>query len=159
MSRTLMVVAFVLAILGLGACSGSGGDQAKASTPEQVGVPFRVVTTTAMIADIVVNVAGERAEATSLMGPGVDPHLYQPTRNDISRLLDADVVFYNGLNLEGKMTDTFVRVARANPQVFAVTDGIQNNQPEYLLEPPGFAGHYDPHVWMDPKGWMEATEV
>src|SRR3712207_509209 len=106
--------------------------------------PLRVVATTGMIADIVRQVAGGRAEAAALMGEGVDPHLYRATRSDIARMLEADVVFYNGLLLEGKMTDALVRVARSGKPVFAVTELIDES---YLLAPPGFEGNFDPHVW------------
>ncbi len=144
--------------LPLGACGGGDGAEssAAAAAPSQERATYTVVTTTAMIGDIVRNVAGDRAQVQSLMGPGVDPHLYRPTRDDVSALLAADVVFYNGLNLEGKMSDTFVRVARSGKPVHAVTELIE---PAYLLEPPEFAGHYDPHVWMDPQGWTQATRA
>src|SRR5688572_5390142 len=84
--------------------------------------PLRVVATTGMIADIVRQVAGDRAEVAALMGEGVDPHLYRATRSDVARMLEADIVFYNGLLLEGKMTDALVRVARGGKPVFAVTE-------------------------------------
>jgi manganese/zinc/iron transport system substrate-binding protein len=118
--------------------------------------PLRVVATTGMIADIVRQVAGDRAEVAALMGEGVDPHLYRATRSDTARMLEADVVFYNGLLLEGKMTDALVRVARGGKPVFAVTELIDES---YLLAPPAFAGHFDPHVWMDPQAWERAVEV
>jgi manganese/zinc/iron transport system substrate-binding protein len=115
-----------------------------------------VITTVGMIADITRGVAGEHAEVTSLMGAGVDPHLYKPTRTDIQRLLEADIVFYNGLLLEGRMTDSLVRAATSGKHVHPVTEGIDDT---FLLEPPEFQGHADPHVWMDPKAWAEAVEV
>lgn len=115
-----------------------------------------IVTTTAMVGDIVRNVAGERAEVRVLMGANVDPHLYRPTRSDVNQLLQADVIFYNGLNLEGKMSDTFVQIARSGRPVYAVTELIDES---YLLTPEAFEGHFDPHVWMDPRGWMKATEA
>jgi manganese/zinc/iron transport system substrate-binding protein len=118
--------------------------------------PLRVVATTGMIADIVRVLAGERAEVTALMGEGVDPHLYRATRSDMARMLEADVIFYNGLLLEGKMTDALVRVARSGKPVFAVTELIDES---YLMAPPAFAGAFDPHVWMDPIAWMKAVEV
>ena len=90
------------------------------------------------------------------MGPGTDPHLFRPTRDDVAKLLAADVVFYNGLNLEGKMSDTLVKVASSGKRVFAVTELIDD---KYLLEPPDFGGHYDPHVWMDVGGWVKATDA
>lgn len=118
--------------------------------------PLTIVATTGMIADIVREVAGDRANVAALMGAGVDPHLYRPTRDDMSKLLRADIVFYNGLNLEGKMTDSFVQVARAGKPVYAVTELLDET---YLVEPPGFEGHFDPHVWMDPLAWSEAVRI
>lgn len=115
-----------------------------------------VVCTTGMIADAARAVAGERAEVVTLMGPGVDPHLYAPTRSDVARLMSADVVFYNGLLLEGKMTDALIRAATAGRRVLAVTELIGE---EELLSPEGFDGHHDPHVWMDPLAWARAVEV
>jgi manganese/zinc/iron transport system substrate-binding protein len=118
--------------------------------------PLRVVATVGMITDIVRNVAGDRAAVTGLMGEGVDPHLYKPTRADIATLTAADVVFYNGLLLEGKMTDALVRVATAGKKVHAVTELLEEKD---LLEPAEFQGHYDPHVWMDPAAWARAVNV
>jgi len=115
-----------------------------------------VVCTVGMVTDIVRHVAGEHAEVTGLLGPGVDPHLYKPTRTDIATLMQADAVFYNGLLLEGKMTDALIRVASAGKKVFAVTELLDE---QYLLEPEEFEGHADPHVWMDPAAWIKAVEV
>ena len=118
--------------------------------------PLRIVATTAMVADIVRAVAGERASLTVLMGEGVDPHLYRATRSDVARMLEADLIFYNGLLLEGKMTDALVRVANSGKPVFAVTELIDES---YLMAPPAFEGAFDPHVWMDPSAWTKAVEV
>jgi len=118
--------------------------------------PLKVVCTVGMIADIAREVAGDRAQVVGLMGSGVDPHLYKPTRSDIATLMSADVVFYNGLLLEGKMTDSLVRAATAGRRVWAVTEEIDE---AYLLEPEAFEGHADPHVWMDPAAWAKAVEV
>jgi manganese/zinc/iron transport system substrate-binding protein len=101
-------------------------------------------------------VAGDKAKVSGIIGSGVDPHLYKPTRSDVAALLEADVVFYSGLMLEGKMSDTFVKIATSGKPVVAVTEKIDES---FLLSPPEFAGHHDPHVWMDPKGWMKAVEV
>jgi manganese/zinc/iron transport system substrate-binding protein len=117
--------------------------------------PYNVVATTAMIGDVVSNVAGDQAEVTNLIGAGIDPHLFRPSRNDVRKLMQADVVFYNGLNLEGKMTETFARVRRAGKPVHEVTRLIDKS---YLLMDEE-SGHSDPHVWMDPKGWIRATRV
>ncbi|MEL6797070.1 MAG: zinc ABC transporter substrate-binding protein, partial [Planctomycetota bacterium] len=68
-----------------------------------------IVATTGMVADVAAGVVGDRADVETLMGPGVDPHLYKPTRSDVRRLMDADVIFYNGLLLEGQLTDALIR--------------------------------------------------
>lgn len=117
---------------------------------------YTIVTTCGMVTDIVREVAGDKAKVTGLMGEGVDPHLYKPTRDDVAKLLQADVVFYSGLMLEGRMTDTFLKVARKGTPVFTVTEQLDE---KFLLEPPEFAGHTDPHVWMDVRGWIEAVKV
>lgn len=111
--------------------------------------PYQVTTTIGMVNDIVRNVAGDKARAVPIMGAGVNPHLYKPTRDDVAAMTRSDVVFYSGLMLEGKMADTLVRVGRSKP-VFAVTEQIDEKE---LLEPPEMAGHFDPHVWMDANAW------
>lgn len=117
---------------------------------------YTIVTTVGMIQDITVQVATDRAQVTGLMGAGVDPHLYKPTRSDVSRIMSADVVFYNGLLLEGKMVDSLIRAAESGKRVHAVTELIDE---DFLLEPAEFEGHYDPHVWMDPTAWVKAVRV
>ena len=117
---------------------------------------YTIVTTCGMVTDIVREVSGDKATVIGLMGEGVDPHLYKPTRDDVAKILRADVVFYSGLMLEGRMTDVFLKISRKGTPVFAVTELLDE---KFLLEPPEFAGHTDPHVWMDVKGWMEAVKA
>jgi manganese/zinc/iron transport system substrate-binding protein len=116
--------------------------------------PIRAVTTIGMISDIVRHVGGQRVQVIGLMGPGVDPHLYKATEGDVIRLLEADVVFYNGLHLEAKMGDVLERM-RSRTRTVAVTDCIDRS---LLLAPPQFEGAYDPHVWFDVTLWMKAVE-
>ncbi|MEM8758053.1 MAG: zinc ABC transporter substrate-binding protein [Planctomycetota bacterium] len=97
--------------------------------------------------------AGDRAEVSELMKPGVDPHLYQPTRNDLRSLMRADLIFYNGLLLEGKMTDVLIRAATSGKPVHAVTELIDEDR---LINAGGLD---DPHVWMDPDAWSSAIEA
>jgi manganese/zinc/iron transport system substrate-binding protein len=103
-----------------------------------------------MVADLARSVGGDRVEVEALMGPGVDPHLYKAAASDVTKLQQADVIFYSGLLLEGKMQDIFGKLARSKRFVYAVTETIPL---ERLLEPPEFAGHYDPHVWFDVPLW------
>lgn len=140
-----------LVALFLAGCKNSLGPAASAPSDGR----YTVVATTGMVADVVRNVAGDRGQVKSVMGEGVDPHLYKPTRADVANLSQADIVFYSGLLLEGKMTDIFVKLSSGKP-VVPVTQSLDES---FLLEPPEFAGHYDPHVWMDVSGWMKTVEV
>lgn len=106
-----------------------------------------------MVADLARQVGGEHVEVEALMGPGVDPHLYKAAAADVTKLQEADVIFYSGLLLEGKLQDLLVKLARAREHVYAVTDAIPKDR---LLEPPEFAGHYDPHVWFEVPLWKLA---
>lgn len=126
------------------------------AAPKPLPANYTIVTTCGMVTDIVREVAGNKAKVVGLMGEGVDPHLYKPTRDDVAKILQADVLFYSGLMLEGRMTDTFLKVARKGTPVFAVTELLDE---KFLLEPEEFQGHTDPHVWMDVAGWMEAVKV
>jgi manganese/zinc/iron transport system substrate-binding protein len=117
---------------------------------------LRVVTTTSMVTDLVRQVAGDLAEVEGLMGAGVDPHLYKPVAADVLKLQRADVIFYNGLVLEGKMTDLFTKLARTKKHVYALAEGVSE---EALLRPPEFAGHYDPHLWFDVSLWAQCVGV
>ncbi|MBW2408259.1 MAG: zinc ABC transporter substrate-binding protein [Deltaproteobacteria bacterium] len=116
--------------------------------------PFKVGTTVGMIADIVKEVAGEKAEVTNIIGTGVDPHLFNPTRSDVAVLLKSNIVFYAGLLLEGQMTDILLKISRRRP-VYAVTELLEDS---YLIQDTS-TNHSDPHVWMDVRGWMKAVEV
>ena len=111
---------------------------------------MNVVTTTTMVSDMVKEIGGDRVNVVGLMGPGVDPHLYKPASSDVVKLQRARIIFYSGLMLEGRMTDLFFRMARAGKFVYAVTESIPEKD---RLEPPEFAGHWDPHVWGDPILW------
>jgi manganese/zinc/iron transport system substrate-binding protein len=116
--------------------------------------PIKVTTTVGMIADAVRNVGGDRVKVTALMGPGVDPHVYKPTAGDVGRLDDADIIFYGGLELEGRMTDIFEKIGEGGKPTFAVTDGIPEDRLR-LLEPG--STHHDPHIWFDVTLWKLAV--
>lgn len=115
---------------------------------------IRVITTTGMIADAVRNIGGERVQVRALMGPGVDPHLYKASEGDVIRMADADIIFYNGLHLEGKMAEVFEQMQR-RVKTAAISDGIARDS---LLSPPAFQGNYDPHIWFDVSLWMEGVK-
>lgn len=126
-----------------------GGEQ------EQNKNGFKIVCTTGMIGDLVANIAGERATVVSLMGPGIDPHYYKATQGDLGKLSSADVIFYNGLFLEGKMEDIFEKMARSKTVV-----AVSKNIPETRLrKPEGAQGEHDPHIWFDVALWAETIDT
>ena len=134
---------------------GCGLAAACGQTEASEGSGLRAVATTGMIGWAVEQVGGDRVSVESLMGPGVDPHLYKATASDVRALADADVIFYNGLHLEAAMGELLEEMSARVPTV-AVTRGID---PATLLAPPEFAGNYDPHVWFDVEMWMRAVEA
>ena len=109
---------------------------------------LRAVTTFTVIADIAANVAGDAAVVTSITKPGAEIHNYQPTPGDIIAAQDADLILWNGLNLE----QWFERFFRNLPDVpgIVVSDGID---PMGIAEGP-YEGKPNPHAWMSPDGAM-----
>ncbi len=114
------------------------------------------VSTVGMIRDAIINVGGDQVEAIGLMGPGVDPHLYRPTAGDVQKLESADIIFYGGLELEGRMTDIFVKMSGKGTPTFPVSDSVPESE---LREPPEFKGKFDPHIWFDVTLWRHAVEA
>jgi ABC-type Zn uptake system ZnuABC Zn-binding protein ZnuA len=160
--------------LFLAACSGGppspggGGAQAiadrDARLPEMrpaslaAGEKLRVVATTGIVGDVVKNVAGDAVELTTLIGPGQDPHTYQPTPRDIAEIEKAHVVFVNGFHLEEGLESTIDAAASKGSPVVSVSAGITPR--------PSSSGDHgatgDPHVWFDPanvKRWTSNIEA
>lgn len=112
-----------------------------------------VVCTTGMIADVVKQVGQDYVQVTGLMGPGIDPHLYKAREGDVHRLANADIIFFNGLHLEGKMGD-LLGAMKKNKCTNAVAEII----PEQQLIEGDFQGTFDPHVWHDVSLWICVVE-
>lgn len=146
-------------VVGLGillmGCGDHAHDPAKAAGPAAQATrhPIEVVATTSMITDLVKEIGGDAVRVTGLMGEGVDPHLYKASPGDVQALQNADLIFYNGLLLEGKMVDLFIRLAAKKP-THAVTAPLDES---VLRSPPEFAGHHDPHVWFDVSLWRQCA--
>jgi manganese/zinc/iron transport system substrate-binding protein len=151
--KSLVVAVFISASFFVGCGKGGFGDLARDGNETTKLV---VVTTTTHVTDMVKSVAGDRVEVVALMGPRVDPHLYKPSARDAAVLAKADLVFYSGLMLEGRMADLFARVARSGVKAYAVTEKVPQ---EKLLEPEEFEGHWDPHVWFDPEIWASCIDL
>jgi len=106
---------------------------------------LNVVTTTSMLTDLVKNIGGDLVEINGLMGAGVDPHLYKASEGDVTKLYQADVIFYNGLHLEGKLVEVFEKMGSKK---MTVSLGRSLNKNE-LIGSEYFASNYDPHVWFN----------
>lgn len=141
---TAAVLVAVLCALVLGACAGATAEDDDT---------IRVVATTNIVGDLVKAIGGDRVEVEALMGPGVDPHLYKASAGDVRILREADAIFYNGLELEGKLSDLLADLDDDRP-VVAVAESID---PERLLDVG--RGQFDPHVWFSVPLWQQAAET
>lgn len=112
----------------------------------------RVVTTTSLVGDLVREIGGARVSVQSLMGPGVDPHSYQPTPSALRALQDADVVAFHGLYLEGRMENVLQRLQSRRAHVVAITADLPVSRLRRVGEG---EGAYDPHVWFEVALWRE----
>ncbi|AKL94032.1 ABC-type metal ion transport system, periplasmic component [Clostridium aceticum] len=124
-------------------------------TASKEGEVLNVVATTTMITDLLQVIGGDVVEVRGLMGPGIDPHLYQATEGDVNRLQSADIIFYNGLHLEGKMQDIFREMSARSIQTVAITDAIATSK--LLSGEDEYEDSYDPHIWFDVSLWQEAV--
>ena len=106
---------------------------------------LKIVTTTSMLTDLVKNIGGDLIEVNGLMGAGVDPHLYKASEGDVNKLFQADIIFYNGLHLEGKLVDVFEKMAKTKLTV-SLGGSLDKNE---LIGSEYFVSNYDPHVWFN----------
>lgn len=107
---------------------------------------LNVVSTTTMITDLVKNIGGDNINIQGLMGSGVDPHLYKASEGDVTKLVNADIIFYNGLHLEGKLVEVFEKMGSKTKTPIALGEELDKST---LIGSDYFASNYDPHVWFD----------
>ena len=142
----VVLIMMILSGFMLTACSGTNHNT--------TATTLNIVTTTGMIADAVRNVGQNLVVVEALMGPGVDPHIYKATQSDVKSLMNADMVFYHGLHLEGKMIEVLEKLDGERP-VVAVTAALDRKT---LLKDPKATEYYDPHIWFDVKLWSLVVE-
>ncbi len=118
---------------------------------------LRVVATTGQIGDAVEQIAGDTIELSTLLGPGIDPHLYVPTEGDVSRFSNADVIFYNGINLEAQMVRVLDQMASRGKTVVSIGDSMPEEK--LLRWSLDDSKVFDPHVWNDPVLWSTGVEL
>ena len=140
MKRAIAILA-VIVVLG---CKNNKEDNGK----------LKVVVTTSMLTDLVKNIGADLIEIEGLMGPGVDPHLYKASEGDVSKLFNADVIFYNGLHLEGKLVAVFEKMETQKTTV-ALGEFLAK---EGLIGSDYFASNYDPHVWFNIQYFKEFSD-
>ncbi|WP_098744453.1 zinc ABC transporter substrate-binding protein [Paenibacillus sp. EZ-K15] len=151
-SRIFIGAAAILSLLLVLSACASGEVKQDGEAGEQGDKKIRVVTTIGQIAEPISVIGGDRVEVLSLMGPGVDPHLYNATQGDIKKLDSGDVIFYSGLHLEGNMTEIFEQIGKNKP-VLGIADAIPKDQ---LLQDDTQA--IDPHVWFDIDLWKASLD-
>ncbi|TDQ42598.1 metal ABC transporter solute-binding protein, Zn/Mn family [Aureibacillus halotolerans] len=131
------------------------GCSSSSTTNEKGEGPISIVTTIAQIGEPLQRIGGDLVDVTSIMGPGVDPHTYVASQGDIGTLQQADLIFYNGLHLEGQMNEIFTKLGEEKP-VLAVAEAIPEDQ---LLTDAASQGAPDPHVWFDISLWKIAISA
>ncbi|MBL4887612.1 MAG: zinc ABC transporter substrate-binding protein [Flavobacteriaceae bacterium] len=138
-------IIFILTlIIGFASCTETGKKDNR----------LNVVTTTSMITDMVKGIGGDSINVQGLMGSGVDPHLYKASEGDVSKLYNADVVFYNGLHLEGRLVEVFEKMESQNKKTVAIADAIDKTT---LITSEYFASNYDPHIWFNINYFKQLT--
>jgi manganese/zinc/iron transport system substrate-binding protein len=148
--RWLISFAWILLVVG---CGTSPPLPHPSSQTFSGDYPIKATVTVGMVADLVRQIGGPHVEVTQLMGAGVDPHLYKTTRDDVAKILNADIVFYNGLFLEGKMAETLTSLGETN-RAFAAAEALS---PAVLSSDPTQHAHPDPHVWMNVDLWSQVA--
>ena len=148
----LAMPVLILLTLCLQSC-GASKEQSEREPTADGTRPIQVVTTTGMIADLVRSIGGDAVQVHSLIGVGIDPHLYKPTRDDVTALLGAQIIFFNGHHLEGRMGEVLEKAGKDRPTI-AVAESIPADE---LLYPDGVDEYPDPHLWLSPRLWAECS--
>lgn len=138
----------LLSLVGFAGCStnSTSSTTTKSNEPKKV----QVVATNSIIYDITKNVAGDLADIHSIVPVGQDPHEYEPLPQDVQKIHDADLIFYNGINLENADDAWFTKMVKnagkvADKDYFAVSDGVE----VIYLEGEKEKGKEDPHAWLN----------
>lgn len=152
-SRSGLLTAALLAA-GLGV----GASPAHAAASE----PAEVVATTGMIGDLAERLGGECFTVHTLMGPGIDPHLYRPAARDVGRFQRAELILYNGYGLEGQLGEVLDRLGDLTPTLAVAEAAAERarsaGEPDPVIRAGGDEGAPDPHLWMDVALWANAVE-
>lgn len=143
-------LALMAGVVSLAACGNEQTDEVSEDNP------LNVVATTSMIADLMETIGGEKVSVEGLMGPGVDPHDYQPSTSDVNAMSEADIVAYNGLMLEGGFVEAFEQLDERGVFTIVMADALNEGE---LLNPEEDEEdlEYDPHIWFSVSHWETIT--
>ena len=144
MKKCRYLVLLLVAIVGLAACS------SQKSSSDSSSSKLNVVATNSIIADITKNIAGDKINLHSIVPVGQDPHEYEPLPEDVKKTSKADLIFYNGINLETGGNAWFTKLVenaqkKENKDYYAVSDGVE----VIYLEGQNEKGKEDPHAWLN----------
>ena len=144
MKKCRYLVLLLVAIVGLVACS------SQKSSSDSSSSKLNVVATNSIIADITKNIAGDKINLHSIVPVGQDPHEYEPLPEDVKKTSKADLIFYNGINLETGGNAWFTKLVKnakkeENKDYYAVSDGVE----VIYLEGQNEKGKEDPHAWLN----------
>lgn len=149
--KKLLFIPMILALL-----TGCQEESQEQSTDNQTSDgSIQIVATTSHAKDLLDQVGGELIEVTGLMGPGVDPHEYEPTASDVEAMNQADAVVYNGLHLEAMFTDVFEQLDQSGTPTFVLADALDSDD---YLQADEDQMEYDPHIWFSVDNWSQVAE-
>ena len=146
--KKLLVAALV--VLGIAGCATGKENSSQTTSATAESKKLQVVATNSIIYDMTKNIAGDLVNLHSIVPVGQDPHEYEPLPEDVQKVQKADLIFYNGINLENGEDAWFAKMVKnakkeANKDYFAVSDGVQ----VIYLEGQNEAGKEDPHAWLN----------
>ncbi|KJQ59352.1 metal ABC transporter substrate-binding lipoprotein/adhesin ScaA [Streptococcus gordonii] len=144
MKKCRFLVLLLLAFVGLAACS------SQKSSTDSSSSKLNVVATNSIIADITKNIAGDKINLHSIVPVGQDPHEYEPLPEDVKKTSKADLILYNGINLETGGNAWFTKLVenaqkKENKDYYAVSEGVD----VIYLEGQNEKGKEDPHAWLN----------
>ncbi len=140
---------FLVTILLFSGCQSSAKEEAKVST----GHRLKVLSTIAMVGDVVAQIGGDRIEHSVLITGEIDPHSYELVKGDDEKIEGATIVFLSGLNLEHGASLRYKILNHAHP--VSLGDLVLMKHPELILFENGQA---DPHIWMDVSLWTHIID-
>ncbi len=160
MKRFILFGTILLASIFLTACPQKNSNSSTTNTASSSGTietkKPKVVVTIGMVADVTRTIGNECIKVTAIMGPGIDPHLYTASANDVRLFQQADMIFYSGYHLEGKLAEVLEKMSESRPVIAVAENAIPASQ---IIN--SFQGKTapDPHVWMDVSQWAATVDV